>query len=82
MTYPMPERVTLHDGRIATFDHAIDYTEDPRPGEAKPPHGQIFAYYRIESEPRARRVPVSVKQAKFSPSQLPAVIATLLTRSL
>lgn len=79
MTYPMPEAVTLYDGRVATFDHATDYTEDPREGEEKPPRGQIFAYYRVAD--RVCRAPVNIKTAKFAPAQLSAVIAALLARS-
>jgi hypothetical protein len=80
MTYPMPEIVPLYDGRTATFDHATDYTEDPRPGEDAPPSGQIYAYYRINGSERLYRVPIGTKQAKFSPSQLPAVVAALLIK--
>lgn len=80
MTYPMPEVVPMYDGRTATFDHATDYTEDPREGEEKPPHGQIFTYYRINGSQRLYKVPIGVKQAKFSPTQLPAVVAALLIK--
>ena len=78
MTYPMPQTVNLCDGRKATLDHATDYTEDPREGEEKPPTLQIFAYYQVGE--RLIRVPVGVKQAKFAPAQLPAIIATLLIK--
>lgn len=90
MTYPMPEKVPMYPSRglaiftaqnVAVFDHATDYTEDPREGEERPPHGQIYAYYRVGDEARLRRVPISVRQAKFAPSQLPAIIATLLIKT-
>jgi hypothetical protein len=74
----MPQSVPLYDGRTATFDHAIDYTEDPPEGEQRPQHGQIFAYYQVDE--RLIRVPIGVKQAKFSPEQLPAIIAALLLK--
>lgn len=78
MTYPMPQTVNLYDGTVAVFDHATDYTEDPPAGERKPDHGQIDAYYQVGE--RLVRVPIGVKQAKFSPGQLPSIIATLLLK--
>lgn len=80
MAYPIPERVQLYSLKAAVLDHFTVYTDLPREGEAKPPHGQLFAYYRIEGDEKLHRVPLGMSMVKFSPAQLPSVIATLFLK--
>lgn len=79
MSYQIPETVNLYDLRVARLDHFTVYTDEPREGEEKPPHGSLYAYYRIGDE--TRRIQLGMKMVKFSPAQLPSAIATLFLKS-
>ena len=81
MSYPIPEQVNLYSLKKAILDHVTCYTDEPREGEAKPPNGQIFAYYKIEGEgDRLYQIPLSVHAVKFAAPQLPSTIATLFLK--
>ncbi len=87
MAYQIPETVQLYSLRadlrcqVARLDHFTVYTDLPREGEQAPPHGALFAYYRVDEESRLRRVQLGMQAVKFSPTQLPSVIATHLLKS-
>lgn len=78
MTYPVPASVDLADGRTAVLDHATDYTEEPLPGEERPGHQRLFAYYRLDGA--LRRVLLNLKVVKFAPDQLGPIVAASLAR--
>lgn len=80
MSYHVPEKVQLYNLKTAVLDHVTVYTDDPLPGEMKPPPGQLFAYYRVDDETTLYRIPLGMQMVKFSPSQLPSVIASMFLK--